>query len=332
MAPSQWLKAAGLSEQRPRCLFSTNEFLDLRASQTRCHQGPRFLKMALMFNQNKPDGKKRAQPVKKSWEYIGILRTFPSLIELYAFDKSKLMCIFSPITRLPTHSCLPIFTLIPPTHPLHTDTTTPGTISKGRTEQQVRRDGAAFRFVYTHTHAHTHNRHNSCCWNSAHTVSTFRPNQNPFFGTLNTGESQWLRLCLFFFFFGFESNQQQTSGFLSFLDLWQKTPVAIWATDTDFPLLRVFLLTWEHQRPSQRRQRTSTIYLHPGDDKHTTWNTKQKKQQLETRERRCYDGRKREELTTARGWISSSLEELDSPLKPWGWKKRMHFRRSHNLC
>lgn len=136
----------------------------------------------------------------------------------------------------------------------------------------------------------------------------------------------------FFFFFGFESNQQQTSGFLSFLDLWQKTPVAIWATDTDFPLLRVFLLTWEHQRPSQRRQRTSTIYLHPGDDNHTTWNTKQKKQQLETRERRCYDGRKREELTTARGWISSSLEELDSPLKPWGWKKRMHFRRSHNLC
>lgn len=114
--------------------------------------------------------------------------------------------------------------------------------------------------------------------------------------------------------------------------LWFSFTEQISATDADFPLLSV----WVNNRTPENKSATPVNDLPTSwrrqphnmeyrTTKKITWNPG-RKEAVFTPSRLpaiCNDRRKREELTTARGWISSSLEELDSPLTPWGWEKKI---------
>lgn len=57
----------------------------------------------------------------------------------------------------------------------------------------------------------------------------------------------------------------------------------------------------------------SLIYLHPGEERPQQKENDHQQRGAVT----LLESRKKDELTTARGWISSSLEALESPSKPW---------------
>lgn len=196
---------------------------------------------------------------------------------------------------LSSQSCqIPAFplisTLIPTTYPLHTDVTTSGTINRD-IQKQGRRDGALFRFVYTHTYA-------TGTIPVAENLPTLYPPSIQTKPIHCYSEQRRIGTTESLPFVVFTSSISKkmlpfTLGSMKSLchTCWRLKAINCGSSDLGWePLTPTFLCSEfccqheKHQRPSQSRQRMSTIYLHPGEDNRTTWNTREK--QHETHQQR----------------------------------------------